>query len=181
MDEIQRHIIKRGKRNPISRRYRKKKDKETITTWKSDLNGVLHVFDVCSVTSVWRSLTFRFQVELRIDAHPAVSDTRQDAADKHTVVSDVHPSSSNIEVVVPDVHCDVSNINPIVSGVRSDVENTRTVVSDIHCNKLKSPEGVDGRNQAVSTTRTLRHRITDSYYCLDSRQVSDLGCRDPCF
>jgi hypothetical protein len=51
-DEIQRHIIKQGKRNRISRHYHKKEDEEAITTWKSDLGGVLHVFNVCSAIFV---------------------------------------------------------------------------------------------------------------------------------
>jgi hypothetical protein len=55
----------------------------------------------------------------------------------------------------PGVRHDVSNTQPIVSDVRSDVANTRTTASDIHRSKLKSREGADGQNQAVSTTRTL--------------------------
>jgi len=155
MDEIQRHIIKRGKRNVISRRYHAKGDKEAITAWRSGLNEILHVFNVCFVTSARRLLTSRFQTELGINEHKTVSDTHQDAANKRTTLSDVHRDSSNTEVIVPDVCRDVPNTNPTVSGVRSDVANTRTVVSDIHRNKLKSREGVDGKNHAVSTTRTL--------------------------
>ena len=48
-----------------------------------------------------------------------------------------------------------SDAKAIVPGVRRDVENSPTVVSDIHHNKLKSREGVDGRNQPVSVTRTI--------------------------
>jgi hypothetical protein len=110
-DEIQRHIVKRNKRNPFSRRYHKREDQEAITTWKSDLSGVLRVFDVCSATSVWRLLTFRVQIELVIDAHPTVSDTSQDATNQHTVVSDVHPSSSNVRE-------GVDSRNPAVSITR---------------------------------------------------------------
>ena len=155
MDEIQRHIIKRGKRNVISRRYRAKDDREAITAWRSDLNEVLHVFNVCFVTSARRLLTPRFQTELGTNEHKTVSDAHQDTANKRTTLSDVHRDSSNTEVIVSDVCRDVPNTNLTVSGVRSDVENTRTVVSDIRRNKLKSREDVDGKNQAVSTTRTL--------------------------
>ena len=52
MDEIQRHIIERGKRNVICRFYLTKDDKKVIATWKLELNGILDVFDVRSVTSV---------------------------------------------------------------------------------------------------------------------------------
>ena len=50
MAEIQKNIVKRGKRNAISRYFHKKDDNQAITTWKSDLNGILHVFYVRSVT-----------------------------------------------------------------------------------------------------------------------------------
>ena len=50
MDEIQKHITKRGRRNAISRRYHAKADKKAISTWKLDLEGIVSVFDVCSVT-----------------------------------------------------------------------------------------------------------------------------------
>jgi len=50
VDEIQRHVIKRGRWNAISRRYHAKEDKEAIATWKLDLDRILRVFDVCSVT-----------------------------------------------------------------------------------------------------------------------------------
>ena len=52
IDKIQRHIIERGKRNAISRRYHAKDDKRAIATWKLDLKGILDVFNVRSVTSV---------------------------------------------------------------------------------------------------------------------------------
>ena len=52
MDEIQRHIVERGKSNPISRRYHAKDDKKATATWRLDLYRILHVFNVRSVTSV---------------------------------------------------------------------------------------------------------------------------------
>ena len=41
MDEIQRHITKRGRRNAISRHYHARDNKEAISTWKLDLEGIL--------------------------------------------------------------------------------------------------------------------------------------------
>jgi len=116
-----------------------------------EFNRIFHVFNVRFVTFVRRSLTSRFQTELGIPA----SDTRQGAPNKHTVASDVHPNSSNTETIVPDIRRDVSNVHPTVFHVRSYVANIRTTVPDIHRNKLKSRGDVDGKNQAVSTTRTL--------------------------
>ena len=49
-----------------------------------------------------------------------------------------------------DTHQDATNKSTIESGVA----NTHTIDSDIHRNKLKDRKGVDGRNRAVSTTRT---------------------------
>jgi len=55
MTEIQRHIIERGKRNAISRRHHVKDEKEAIVGWRSDLDEILRVFNVCSVIFVLRS------------------------------------------------------------------------------------------------------------------------------
>ena len=51
--EIQGRVIKQSRRNPVSRLFHAKNDKESIASWTSDLNRVLHIFSVCSVTSVW--------------------------------------------------------------------------------------------------------------------------------
>ena len=154
-DEIQRHIVKRGKRNAISRLYHAKDDKEAIANWRSDLDGILRVFNVCSATPTRPLLTFGFQAELGINERPTVSDTDQDAASKHTTVSNVHRDSPNTEEIIPDVRRGVPDTNPIVSSVRSDVTSAPTIVSDGHNNKLKNREGVGGRNQAVSTIYPL--------------------------
>ena len=58
--EIQRSIIKRGKRSAISRLFHAKDDKETIAGWRSDLIRILHVFNVRPATSARASLTTRF-------------------------------------------------------------------------------------------------------------------------
>ena len=55
--EIERKIIKQRGRNPISRLFNAKSDKETIATWKVELNGILHVFNVRSLRFSWLSLT----------------------------------------------------------------------------------------------------------------------------
>jgi len=50
--EIQKNVVKRGKRSGVSRMFHAKSDKETIATWRLDLNRILHVFNVCAVASV---------------------------------------------------------------------------------------------------------------------------------
>ena len=44
--EIRRKVIKKGKRNILSRFFHSKNDKEVIATWKADLDRILHIFNV---------------------------------------------------------------------------------------------------------------------------------------
>ena len=158
MDEIQRHIIKRDKRNAISRHYHAKDDEKAIDTWKLDLGRILPVFNVCPIAPARRLLTLRFQIELGVNSRATVSDAHQDTANKQTIVPNIpniQGDTSNAKVVVPNDRRGDSNVKTIVSGVRSDVANTSTIVSDTHRDKLKSREGADGRNQPVGITRTL--------------------------
>jgi len=148
VDRIQKNIIKRGERNVISRRYYARDDKEAIAAWNLDLNRIRRVFDVRPVTPVQTPLTARFQTELGIYTRA----TGSDATTKLTAVSDVHHDVTNAEIVDFGVRHDVPNTQPIVSGVQSDITNTRTTTSDIYLSKLKSREGADGQNRAVSTT-----------------------------
>ena len=90
MAEIQRKVIKQSGRNPASRLLHAKNDRETIAAWKLDLNRVLHVFNVRSVTSVWLLLTIQFQTELIVKIHVIVSDVHDGVANTHTMVSDIH-------------------------------------------------------------------------------------------
>jgi hypothetical protein len=49
--EIERDIAKLGKRNAVSRLFHSKNDKEKIAAWRLDLNRILHVFNVRSISS----------------------------------------------------------------------------------------------------------------------------------
>ena len=51
--EIQKNIIKRSKRNALSQHFHAKNDKEMIAGWRSDLNRILHVFNVRPVNPAW--------------------------------------------------------------------------------------------------------------------------------
>ena len=42
VDEIQRLIVKRGRRNVISQRHHAKDDEEAIVTWRLDLDRIRH-------------------------------------------------------------------------------------------------------------------------------------------
>ena len=55
---IQEKVIEKGGQNLFSRLVHAKNDKEVMATWRSDLNRVLHIFNVCPTASVWQLLTF---------------------------------------------------------------------------------------------------------------------------
>ena len=75
-------IVKQSKRGVISRLFHAKNDKEKIATWRSDLTRILHVFNVCSIVSAWRSLTLHSQTELTVNTRATVPDT-------HVIVSEL--------------------------------------------------------------------------------------------
>jgi hypothetical protein len=52
LGEIQEKVIKKGKRNTVSRLFHAKIDKEAIAAWKSDLGKVLLIFNVRSIAIV---------------------------------------------------------------------------------------------------------------------------------
>ena len=83
--QIQRKIIKQGKRNVVSRPVHAKNDKETIAIWRSDLDRILVVFKVRSVVPVRLPLDIEYppQTELAINTHVTVTDT-------YKLVSDIH-------------------------------------------------------------------------------------------
>ena len=50
MADIQKKLVKWVKRNPISRHFNAKKDKETIAAWRMDMEKILQVFNVRPIT-----------------------------------------------------------------------------------------------------------------------------------
>ena len=71
---IQREIVKLGKRSPAFQIFRAKNDKDTIAAWRRDLDRILHVFNVRSLSSARHSITTLFQTELAINTHMRVVD-----------------------------------------------------------------------------------------------------------
>ena len=53
MVEIQRHIVKRGKRRVFSRPFHTKDDSEAIAAWRSDLDRIRRVVEVRSLASTF--------------------------------------------------------------------------------------------------------------------------------
>ena len=47
--EIQGRVVKKATRNPVSRFFRSKNDKDAIAAWRQDLNRILQIFNVRSV------------------------------------------------------------------------------------------------------------------------------------
>jgi hypothetical protein len=127
LGEIQREIVKKGKRNTVSRLFHAKIDKETITAWKSDLAKALLIFNVRSVVAVWLLLTVCSQTELALNTHTIVSGIDRNVTSAHAIVSRIDHNAAN----------------------------THTIVSDIHHIMVNSQEGVSDKNTSVSITCTL--------------------------
>jgi len=60
--EIQRKVIKRSGRNPVSRLLHSKDDAGAIAAWKVDLNRILQVFNVSSCVPARLPLTLPFRL-----------------------------------------------------------------------------------------------------------------------
>ena len=56
--EMQRKVVKRGKRNGVIRFILSKDDKDKITAWKQDLVRILQVFNVRSIGSAGNLQTY---------------------------------------------------------------------------------------------------------------------------
>ena len=62
-----------------------------ITAWRSDLDRILHVFEVRPIVDLLLALlTIHVQTELALHTNVAVSDVRQGVANNHELVSDIH-------------------------------------------------------------------------------------------
>jgi hypothetical protein len=108
LGEIQEKVIKKGKRNTVSRLFHAKIDKETITAWKSDLGKVLLIFNVRSVVVVWLLLTVYSQTELALNTHTIVSGIDHNVANTHTMVSDIHHIMVNGKDTSVSIACTLS-------------------------------------------------------------------------
>ena len=76
VERIQKKIIKKCKRNQLSRLLNAKNDKDTIAAWKVDFNRFLHVFNVCPVIVARILLTVHSQTELALTTHAMISEIR---------------------------------------------------------------------------------------------------------
>jgi len=90
VEGIQKKIAEKCRRNLPSRLLNAKNDKETIATWKLDLNRILHIFNVCPVVAARILLTIHLQMELVITTHVIVSDVHHDVLNTRVMVSEIH-------------------------------------------------------------------------------------------
>ena len=90
------NIDEKRERNLFSRLIHAKNDKEVIAGWRSDLNRILHVFNVRSIGSGRQSLTasLYFQTELATNTHIMVLDTHRNVVAGQDGASGQHHSVS---------------------------------------------------------------------------------------
>ena len=89
--QIQRSVVEPDKRSFISRISNAKKDKDTIAAWRTDLDGILHVFEVRpTVHSIHTPLTVHPQTELALHTIVAMTNIREDVVTTRELVSDMH-------------------------------------------------------------------------------------------
>ena len=141
MADIRNKIADQNKRNKFSQVFHAGIDGQTIASWRSDLDRILLVFNVCPVLSARPLLTIRPQTELGLNTYVAVSDVREGVTKTHAVVSEVRR--------------DVTDTHIVVSEVQRNVADTQAMVSDIRRQVLGSQQGADDKNMLVSDARTV--------------------------
>lgn len=185
MAKIEGHVVKRGKRNSISRFFRARNDGEAIAAWRVDLKKILHVLNVRPFTSVRQLLTFSLQIEFPMATDVNTPRIRRETSSIHNAVLNLHLDVSNvggpevrgeavnIRAADTDAHHDATSSRPVVSGVRYDPADDRTTTSKIHCNTSKTR---GNPNQPVSSSCSLRisERLFITHHFPASCKVSDI-------
>ena len=94
---IEKRVVERGERRVASRLlHRNNPNEETIATWRLDLNQILQVFEVRSVTFIYPLLTFRLQTNLKTNTHVIVLGAPHDVSDPAAIASDIpHKTSTS--------------------------------------------------------------------------------------
>lgn len=156
--EIQKHIIKRGKRSVLTRPLRAKDYEEAITAWRLELDKIRRIFEVRSFTSARPLPTLHFQIELAtptddnipdvLKTYTSVSVPYHDAP--NTGASEVGPDVLNAHTVVSGAH-HVINPHLIASQVRDDIGGGLVVSPDIH---MGNEGNTNDKSRAVGITPT---------------------------
>ena len=128
--DIRSRVVRRSKQNPISYASHVQNDSQAITGWKTDLDKILLVFDVCSVVSVRPALTVCSQTELGSNIYVTVSAVRDGVAETYAIVSEVQRDVAGTHTVVADTHAMVSDIRRKVLGSWEEADDQHRSVSD---------------------------------------------------
>ena len=128
MADIQKRVDEKNSRGTFSRIFHTQNDKNTIAAWKEDLDRLLHIFNVRSVSSASLSLTTPFQTELAIDTNVAATETDRKVTDMHEDVLVIKESVANRQFSVrrPFPHQGTEPDHPLESN---QVSYDETVVS----------------------------------------------------
>ena len=171
--EIEKDITKQGRRNPASRIFHPKSDKKKMAAWRGELNRILQIFNVRSVTLPLASLTICLQTELAIGmnatiskTHNLVSGTQNIVYDTHNIVSSTHTITSNTQDIASETYHVASKTHDIAS-------NTHDIVSDILRAMMKRPEASDGGRLSASSHHLPF--VAAIYRCLDSDNVCSIS------
>ena len=166
MVEIQKHIVRKGKRSVFSRPFHTKDDSETIAAWRSDLDRIRSAVEVRSFISAFcLKIVNSFYLQTELATGPGANDPTvlQGTSDTHVTVSD--PQDDVPNPGVPENRRDDSKTNVIIPGVDHGSALPRpilldkpaddhTVVSDVHHHTTKSQEDRGRRYLAVSIPST---------------------------
>ena len=118
MVEIQKHIVRQGKRSVFSRPFHTNDDSETIAAWRSDLDRIRNVVEVRSFASAFcLKIVNYFCLQTELATGPDANDPTvlQGNSDAHATASDPHDDASNPGV--PENRRDDSKTSVIVPGV----------------------------------------------------------------
>lgn len=110
--EIEENVVEKGRRKLLSRLVHARNDKEVMAAWRSDLNRVLHIFNVRSASFVRQSLTVLFQTEMAINTHMMVSDLHRNASTSQEGTDDQRPLVSVDFHPPPAKHSPVPRLKP---------------------------------------------------------------------
>ena len=98
MGQIQKSAVEPDKRSFLSHIFNLKSDKDRVAAWRSDLDRILHIFEVRSTVCFLPTLlTVPLQTELALHTNVAVSGIHEDVANARELISDVHRAVVNQE------------------------------------------------------------------------------------
>ena len=150
MSDIERNIIKRCKRNVLSRQFRARDDEKAIAAWKLELDKIRQVFEVRSFTCTWRLLTSSLQTELAAVTDTTLSDIHREASATNTNTPDPQKGAPETRATASDIHHGVTNPHPTLPNIQKGLSEGRIATVSMHHHTLKDQQGRDSKNRAVS-------------------------------